>query len=79
MTDHIVIVGGGQVGHQLRGGDQRLARHAVGEDRRAAHTVGVDDGDLGAELRGDVRRLVAAGAAADYDDVVGHVVRPVRG
>ena len=34
------------VGHQLRGGDQGLAGHAVGDHRRAAEPVGVDDGDL---------------------------------
>ena len=36
----------GQLGHQLAGGDQRLARHAVGEHGRAADAVAVDDGDL---------------------------------
>ena len=35
-----------EVGHQLGGGDQGLAGHAVGEHRRAAEPVGVDDGDL---------------------------------
>ena len=58
------------LGHQLGGGDQGLARHAVGEHRGAADAVGVDDGDVGAELGGDERGLVAAGAAADDDDVV---------
>ena len=60
----------GDVGHQLGGGDQGLAGHAVGEHRRAADAVGVDDGDLGAELGGDQGGLVAARAAADDDDVV---------
>jgi hypothetical protein len=66
------LLRGAHVGHQLGRGDQRLARHAVGEHRRAADAVGVDDGDLGAELRGDVCGLVAAGSAADDDDVVSH-------
>ena len=31
-------------------GDERLARHTVGEDRGSAQPVPVDDGDLGAQL-----------------------------
>ena len=75
---HAELVGAGDVGHQLGGRDQRLAGHAVGEHRRAAQPVGVDDRDLGAELGGDQGGLVAARAAADDDDVVGHEA-PVRG
>ena len=53
------------VGHQLGGGDQGLAGHAVGEHGRAAEPVAVDDGDLGAELGADERGLVPARSAAD--------------
>ena len=49
------------LGHQLGGRDQGLAGHAVGEHGRAAEPVGVDDGDLGAELGGDQRGLVPPG------------------
>src|SRR4029078_1854116 len=55
----------GEVGHQLGGGDQRLARHAVRQHGRAAEAVGVDDGHVPAELARDQRRLVAAGSATD--------------
>ena len=51
--------------HHLRGRDQGLARHAVGQHRRPAEPVAVDDGDLGTELRCHQRRLVPAGTAAD--------------
>ena len=54
-----------EAGHHLGGGDQRLARHAVGEHRRAADPVAVDDRHVGPQLGGDQRRLVAAGSAAD--------------
>ena len=47
-----------QRGDPVAGGDQRLARHAVGEHAGPAEPVAVDHGDLGAELRGDQRRLV---------------------
>ena len=76
---HAELVGAGDVGHQLRGGDQGLAGDAVGEDRGAAQPVGVHDGDLGAELGRDQRGLVAARAAADDDDVVGHERATARG
>ena len=67
------LVGALDVRHQLGGGDQGLRRHAVGEDGRPADPVSVDHGDLGSELRRDQRGLVAAGPAADDDNVVGHV------
>jgi hypothetical protein len=54
--------------HRVRGLDQRLGRHAVGEDAGAAEPVGVDDGDVGAELGGDQSGLVTAGAAAEDRD-----------
>ena len=59
------------LGHQLGGGDQGLAGHAVGEDGRAAQPVGVDDGDLGPELGRDQPRLVAPGPSADDHDARG--------
>ena len=59
------------IGHQLGGRDQGLARHAVGEHRRATDTVGVHERDLGAELRRHQARLVSARSAADDDDAGG--------
>ena len=56
-------------GHDLGGGDQRLARDDVGEHRGTARPVALDDGDLGAELRGHQRGFVAAGPPAEDDDV----------
>ena len=43
-------------------------RHDVGEHRGAAEPVALDDGHLGAELRGDERRLVPARATAEDHD-----------
>ncbi len=57
-----------EVGHVVGGGDEGLARHAVGEHGCPAEAVLLDDGDLGAELGGDEGRLVASGAAADDDN-----------
>ncbi len=54
--------------HHLGGGDQGLGRDDVGEHGRAAEARPLDHGDVGAELRGHQRRLVAAGAAAHDDD-----------
>ena len=59
------------LGHQLGRRDQGLAGHAVGEHRRAAQTVGVDDGDVGAQLRGDEPRLVPTGPAPHDHDAGG--------
>ena len=50
--------------------------HAVGEHRRAAEPVAVDDGHLRAELGGHQRRLVAAGSAADDHDPVTPALSP---
>src|SRR5262249_26311502 len=47
--------------------DQRLARHAVGQDAGSAQAVPVDDGHLGPELGGDQGRLVASRTAAEDD------------
>ena len=58
----------GERGDRLARRDQRLRRHAVGEDAGAADAVPLDDDDLGAELGRDERRLVAAGAAAEDRD-----------
>ena len=55
-------------GHEVGGGDEGLAGHAVGEDGRAADAVAVDDGDRGPELRGDQSCLVATGATTEDDD-----------
>ena len=63
------------VGHQLGGGDQRLAGHAVGEHRRAAEPVAVDDGHLGAELGRHQGGLVAARSATDDHDT-SHAAHP---
>ena len=68
---HAELGRAGQLAHHLGGGDQGLARHAVGEYGGAAHAVGVDDGHLGAELGGDVGGLVAARATPDDDDAFG--------
>ena len=57
--------------HHLRGGDQRLGGHAVGEHGRTTQTIGVDQRHLSPELAGDERRFISAGAAAD-DDYTGH-------
>ena len=58
----------GRLGHHLSRGDERLARHTVGEDRGSAQPVPVDDGDLGAQLCRDKRRLVAARPASEDRD-----------
>ena len=47
-----------------------LLGHAVGEHRGAADAVGVDHGDVGAELRGDQRCLVPAGTATDHHHTI---------
>jgi hypothetical protein len=60
----------GEVRHQLRGRDQRLAGHAVGHHRRATQPVAVDHRHLGAELRRHQCRLVPARSPADDHDVV---------
>ena len=51
--------------HHLGGRDQGLARDTVGEHRRTADPVGVDDYHLRPELNRGMRRLVPAGAASD--------------
>ena len=53
------------VGHHFGRGDQGLGGNAVGKDRRAAEAVGVDKGDLAAQLAGHQRCLVAARTSAD--------------
>lgn len=55
-------------GHHLGRRDKGLRRHAVGEHRRPAQTVAVDDGHLRAELGGHEGRLVSAGSATDDHD-----------
>ena len=68
LQTHAEARGRLEVGHVVGGRDEGLARHAVREDRRAAETVLLDDGDLRPELGRDEGRLVAAGAAADDDN-----------
>ena len=60
----------GAVQHRgcVGGLDQGLGRHAVGEHAGPAEPVPLGQRDLGAELRGDQRGLVAARAAADDRD-----------
>jgi hypothetical protein len=65
------LAGAPDLGHQLGGRDQGLAGHAVGQDRRAADAVGVDQGDVGAELCGDERGFVPARPTAEDDDTIG--------
>ena len=67
-----------QIGHQLGGGDQCLARHTVGDHGRPAQAVTVDDRDLRTELRGDQRGLVTPGATAEDHDAVGGLERRCR-
>ncbi len=52
----------------LGGGDQGLGGHAVGQDGRTTDPVGVDDRDLGTQLRGHQGRFVSAGTAAELHD-----------
>ena len=68
LQAHPEVGGGLEVGHVVGGGDERLARHAVGEHGRTADAVPLDDGDRGPELGGDEGGLVATGAAPDDDD-----------
>ena len=72
-------MGGPEVAHVVGGGDQRLARHAVGEHGRAAEAVALDDGDLGAEVGGDEGGLVATRPPTEDDDTArprAHAVHP---
>ena len=76
---HPELVGGLEVAHVVGRGDQRLARHAVGEHRRTAEAVALDDGDLGTEVRGDEGGLVPTGPPTEDDDSArprAHVVHP---
>jgi hypothetical protein len=57
--------------HGTGGGDEGLGRDAVGEHAGPTDAVPFDDGDLGTELRGDQRGLVAGRSAADDHDA-GH-------
>ena len=66
--DPQLLVRGVEGGHHLGRGDESLRRHAVGEHRRPAQTVAVDDGHLRAELGGHQGRLVSAGSATDDHD-----------
>ena len=73
------LVGGLELAHVVGGGDQRLARHAVGEHRGPAEAVALDDGDLGAEVRGDEGGLVPTGPPTEDDDSArprAHVAHP---
>src|SRR5690242_18394493 len=60
-----------QLDADARGGDERLRRHAVVEDTRAAHTVALDDGDVRPVLDRDEGRLVT-GRATAHDHNSGH-------
>ncbi len=50
-------------GHRPGGGDEGLGGHAVGQHAGPAEAVPLDDGDVGAELGGDERGLVAGRSA----------------
>ncbi len=62
--------------HHVGDGDQRLARNTVGEHRRPAQTVAVDEDHLCAELRRGQRGLVSARAAADDPDACHPTILP---
>src|SRR6185295_17533797 len=68
----------GRQRHHLGGGDQRLARHHVGEHRGAAEPVALDHGDRRAELSRDQRGLVSPGAAPENDDPGGRLLAHPR-
>ena len=73
-----------EVVHQLRDlgrAQQRLGRDAAPVEADAAQMLALDQRRLHAELRGADRRDVAAGAAADDDQVelsISHRLSPVR-
>ena len=50
-----------ELAHVVRGRDEGLARHAVGEHGRTPEAVTLDDGDLGPEVGGDEGGLVPPG------------------
>ncbi len=66
--DPELLVRGVEGRHHLSRRDESLRRHAVGQHRRPAQTVAVDDGHLRAELRAHQRRFVAAGSATNDHD-----------
>ncbi|GAB3993239.1 hypothetical protein GCM10029992_04390 [Glycomyces albus] len=53
------------LGQDVGGGDEGLGGDAVGEHARPSGAHGFDEGDFGAQLRGDQCRLVAGRTAAD--------------
>jgi len=55
-------------GQGVRGRDQGLARHAVGQDCSATEAVAVDDGDSRSQVSSDQRRLIPTGTATKDDD-----------
>jgi hypothetical protein len=55
----------GEARHGVRGGDEGLGRHHVGEHRGPAEALALHDGDLRTERRRDHRRFVAAGSATE--------------
>ena len=66
--DAQLLVGGVEGGHHLGRGDERLRRDAVGQHRRPAQTVAVDDGHLRAERGRHQGCFVSAGSTTDDHD-----------
>ena len=54
----------------VRGGEQRLARHASRIEAIAAHAVPLDQGGAQAELRGGIGHGQPRGPGADHRDVI---------
>lgn len=59
-----------QLAEVVGGGDQRLARDAVGEHGGPAEPVAVDERDLGTQVGGNERRFITTRAAPDDDDSI---------
>ena len=55
-------------------GKQRLGGNAAPVQARAAEFGALDDGDLGAELRGAKRGNITGGPTAEHHDALGHAV-----
>ena len=57
-----------ELAHVVRGRDEGLARHAVGEHGRSPEAVALDDGDVGPEVGGDEGGLVPTRPTTEDDD-----------